>query len=349
MSYGFGIVGLGLIADFHARALQAIGGEKARIAACCSRSQEKVNAFADKYGCRGYTSLKAFLEDPDLQVVSICSPSGAHLETALATAQAGKHLIVEKPLEITPERCDRIIEACQKNRVTLAGVFQSRFHAVSGIVKGAIDQGRFGRLVLGDAYVKWFRSQEYYDKGGWHGTRALDGGGALMNQSIHAIDLLQWFMGRVESVQAFTATLGHERIEVEDNAVAALRFASGALGVIEGSTAIYPGFLKRLDICGTGGSAVLEEESLKAWEFAQKRPEDERIREEHSAGTDSGGGAADPAAISFKGHQRQFEDLVEALEAGRKPLVDGVEARKSVAIIDAIYRSAREGKPVRLD
>ena len=347
MSYGFGIIGLGLIADFHAKAIQAISGSRGTLVACCSRSPQKAKGFAEKYNCRGYADIAEFLAHPGLDIVSICSPSGAHLDTALAAAEAGKHVIVEKPLEITPERCDRIIEACDRAKVSLAGIFQSRFSEVAGLVKSTLEQGRFGTLVLGDAYVKWFRSQEYYADG-WHGTQALDGGGALINQSIHAIDLLQWFMGPVESVQAFTGTVGHKRIEVEDNAVAALRFRNGAFGVIEGSTSVYPGFLKRIEISGTKGSMVLEEETLKSWEFAESAPGDEEIRKKYGAGAQSGGGAADPAAISFQGHRRQFEEFISALDEGRPPLVDGREAKKSVEIIQAIYTSAKKSKPVQL-
>jgi predicted dehydrogenase len=292
--------------------------------------------------------MQEFLAHFGLDIVTICTPSGFHLEPALEVAEARKHLIVEKPLEITLERCDKIIDACQKNNVKLAGIFQSRFSDVARVIKKTLDEGRFGKLVLGDAYVKWYRSQQYYDDGGWHGTLKFDGGGALMNQSIHAIDLLQWFMGPVGSVSAFTGTLGHERIEVEDVSVAALHFKSGAFGVIEGTTAIYPGFLKKIEICGTQGSAVLVEEDLKAWSFSEEREEDKEILEKFAAKTETGGGAADPAAISFQGHQRQFEDFVEALETGRKPLVNGPEARKAVEIILAIYQSAREGRRVTL-
>lgn len=348
MSCGFGIVGLGLIADFHAKAIQAISGGRSSLAACCSRSAEKAQGFSKKYGCTGYTDFDKFLAHPGLDIVNLCTPSGAHLEHSLAAARAGKHVIVEKPLEITPERCDKIIEACEKAKVSLAGIFQSRFSKVAGIVKKAVDQGRFGTLILGDAYVKWFRSQKYYDDGGWHGTQSLDGGGALINQSIHAIDLLQWFMGPVESVQAFTGTIGHKRIEVEDNAVAALRFRNGAFGVIEGSTSVYPGFLKRIEISGTKGSVILEEETLKAWDFAEGLPEDEEIRKDFGAGAETGGGAADPAAISFEGHRRQFEEFITSLEQGRSPLVDGREAKKAVEIIQAIYTSAKKGTLVRL-
>lgn len=346
MSFGFGLVGLGLIADFQAKAIQAL--TKGKLVACYSRSQKKAKEFGQKYGCHGYADMTQFLAHPGLEIVSICTPSGAHLEPALQAAEAGKHLVIEKPLEITLERCDSIIQACEQHQVKLTGIFQSRFSEVVHVIKQNLDQGRFGQLVLGDAYVKWYRSQQYYDEGGWHGTRKFDGGGALMNQSIHAIDLLQWLMGPVESVSAFAGTLGHERIEVEDAAVAALRFKNGALGVIEGATAIYPGFMKKIEICGTRGSVVLEEDVLKTWSFTEKQEEDGALLEKFGAKTRTGGGAADPAAISFLGHQRQFEDFVEALETGRQPFVNGVEARKAVEIILAIYQSAREGRQIAL-
>ena len=346
MSYGFGIVGLGLIADFHAQAIEAMNNGK--VVACLSRSQEKADAFAHKFGCTGYSSMEDFLAHPCLNIVTVCTPSGSHLESSLKIIEGGKHLIVEKPLEITLDRCDKIIRAAQNKGTRLATVFPSRFHEVAGVIKKALAEGRFGRVVLGGAYVKWYRTQEYYDNGGWHGTKALDGGGALMNQSIHAIDLLLWLMGPVVSVQAYTGTLGHQRIEVEDAAVAALEFESGALGVIEGSTAAYPGFLKKIEICGTKGSVVLEEADLKYWSFAEEKEEDEAIRKKYASRTDSGGGAADPAAISFKPHQWQFEEFVVSLDSGQPGMADGEEGRKAVEIILAIYESANTGKRVSL-
>lgn len=272
MGLQFGIVGLGMIADFHARAIRAMSGGRGTLVACCSRHKEKADAFARKFDCAPYASLEDFLRHPGLQIVTVCTPSGTHRETALAAAAAGKHLLVEKPLEITARRCRAIVEACRSRGVLLAGIFPSRFHEAARAVKGAIDRGRLGRITLGSAYVKWYRSQEYYDRGGWHGTRQWDGGGALMNQSIHAIDLLQWFMGPVASVHAFTATLGHERIEVEDNAAAALRFVNGALGAIEGSTCVFPGFLKRIEVSGTRGSIILQEGSRSSTAGKRRKP-----------------------------------------------------------------------------
>jgi len=346
MSYGIGIVGTGLIAEFHARALGQVEG--AQLAAVMSRSADRAEEFGRRFGCRGYDSLKSLLADPEVEIVSICTPSGAHLEPALEAIAAGRHLIIEKPLEISLERCDRILEAAEKRGVLVSGIFQSRFSNSARVLKQAVETGRFGRPVLGDAYVKWYRSQEYYDQGGWKGTRRFDGGGALMNQSIHAVDLLQWYMGPVRSVQAVTACLGHERIEVEDTAAAVLEFASGACGVIEGSTAVFPGFFKRIEICGTRGSAILEEENLVHWRFEEETEEDKAIRSRHSGGSGGGGGVADPAAISHEGHKRQFQDFVNALNEDRPPLIDAAEARKSVAIILAVYESAESGKKVLL-
>ncbi len=346
MSYGFGIVGIGMIAEFHAKAIAAMNGGE--LVACYSRSSEKAADFSSRFGGEGHTDYDQFLKTKGLDIVTICTPSGAHLDPALKAAAAGKHLIIEKPIEVNLDRCDAIIEAGRRNGIQIAGIFPSRYHEVNRIVKETIESGRLGRVSLADAYVKWFRSQEYYDEGGWKGTKQFDGGGALMNQSIHAIDLLQWFMGPIVSVQALTDTLTHERIEVEDTAVAALRFANGALGVIEGATSVYPGFLKRIEISGNDGTIILEEEDLKVWEFRNEKPIDREIRNTYQSTTATGGGAADPSAIGFHGHQKQFEEFCESLAQNRPLLVDGAEARKSVEIILAIYRSAETGSLVKL-
>lgn len=346
MGLGFGIIGVGMIAGFHARAIRDMGG--GRLLACCDIDAGRVEAFARANDCTGYTDLAAFLRHPGLDIVNICTPSGLHMEPALQAIEAGKHLLIEKPIEISLPRIDRIIEAADRRRVTVAGIFQSRFREGAQAVKQAVGSGRLGRLVLADAYVKWFRSQDYYDKGGWKGKARFDGGGALMNQSIHAIDLLQWFAGPVVSVKAYKDTLGHERIEVEDTAVAALRFASGALGVIEGSTAVHPGFLKRIELSGTRGSVTLEEDAIRVWSFAEEQPRDAEIRVRLASGDSAGGGAADPAAIDHTGHMREFQAIARSIEKGEAPLIDAREARKSVEIILAIYRSAETGREIAL-
>jgi UDP-N-acetyl-2-amino-2-deoxyglucuronate dehydrogenase len=346
MKCGIGIVGTGMIAEHHAQALDGV--EAAYVAAVVSRSKERALAFAKRFNCRGYDSLSEMLDDPRVEIVSICTPSGSHLEPAVAAAEAGRHILVEKPLEISLDRCDRMIEIAAKKDVQLGGIFQSRFYDASRVVKAAVDAKRFGDPVLADAYVKWYRTQDYYDTGGWKGTVQYDGGGALMNQSIHAVDLLLWFSGEVESVQSYVGVRGHERIEVEDTAVAALRFANGAMGVIEGSTAAFPGFLKRIELSGTDGSAILEEENLNAWSFRKETEEDEVIRRRYKAATGSGGGAADPGAIGVEGHRRQFQSFVESVRKGAPVELDGTEARRAVALICAIYESASTGRRVRV-
>ncbi len=346
MSIGIGVVGCGMIANFHARAIKDAPG--AELVACTSSRREKAQAFAEEHGGTAADSLQAMLADPQVDAITICTPSGLHLEPALAAAAAGKHVFVEKPLEITVERCDEIIEACKQANVRLGVAFQSRFYESSQVIKAAVDQGRFGVVTLADAYIKWYRSQEYYDSGAWRGTWKLDGGGALMNQAIHTVDLLAWIMGPVTEVSALAGTLAHERIEVEDVAVATVRFASGALGVIEATTASFPGSLKRIEITGSRGSATLEEEDIKVWDFADALADDQRIRDELGAKTKTGGGASDPAAIGHHGHTMLFSDFVKAIQAGSEPAVCGREGRRSVEIICAIYESAKTGLPVRI-
>ena len=346
MSIGFGIIGCGMIAHFHARAIADVRG--AKLVACYDTIPAAADKLAEITGCAAYHDLDAMLADPAVEVVTIGTPSGAHLEPALAAARAGKHVIVEKPLEITLKRCDKIIEACKKAGVTLSTIFPSRFHDSSVELRRAMDQGRFGRLTVGDAIVKWYRTQAYYDSGAWRGTWQFDGGGALMNQAIHSVDLLLWLMGPVVDVRARTGLLAHERIAVEDVALATVGFANGALGVIEASTAIYPGYLKRIEIHGSQGSAMTEEEDIVKWDFAKPMKRDATIHRAMANRRSGGGGAADPKAIGHHGHTRQFQDVLSAIKKGTKPLVDGPEGRRSVELILAIYRAAETGKAVTL-
>lgn len=346
MAIGFGIIGCGMIANFHARAIADIRG--ARLVACYDRISAAADKLAESTGCKAYHDLDAMLADPNVHIVTIGTPSGAHLEPAVAAARAGKHVIVEKPLEITLKRCDKIIEECDKAGVVLSTIFPSRFHDSAIEMKRAMEQGRFGRVTLGDAIVKWYRSQAYYDSGAWRGTWELDGGGALMNQAIHTVDLLTWLMGPVVEIRAKTGLLAHERIAVEDVALATVEFASGAMGIIEATTTAYPGYLKRIEIHGITGSAVMEEEDVVKWDFAKPTRRDAEIQRAMAERKSTGGGAADPKAIGHHGHARQFQDVVNAIKKGTKPKIDGPEGRRSVEIILAIYKAAETGKAVKL-
>lgn len=344
--YGIGIIGTGLIADFHAKAIQQI--PNARLVGAFNRNTEKAKDFAGRFACQVFETLDSLVNSPEIDIVCICTASGAHLEGGLAAIQAGKHCLIEKPMEITVERCDQLIEAAKKANVHLGVIFPSRFHEVNQTIKAAVTSGRIGAPVIGNAYVKWNRSEAYYKSAAWRGTWALDGGGALMNQGIHSVDLLQWFMGPVQSVHAFAANRRHKEIEVEDTLVAALRFESGALGTIECSTATYPGSFKRMEVIGTEGTAIVEENDLLTWEFQHPTEEDAVVREKFGGQQISKGGVADPAAISFLGHQKQIEDFIRAIESGQDPQINGEEGRKAVAIIEAIYESVRTGSTVVL-
>ena len=349
-SYKIGIIGAGVIADFHAQAIQAMEG--AELVAAFARKDEKAQAFAKKYGCSGYSDLNEFLHHPDMEVVTICSVSGAHLEHASAAARAGKHIICEKPLEVTTDRIDQMIKVCNENQVSLSGVFPRRFNDSTHIFKQVIEEGRLGKIVLCDTAIKWWRSQEYYDSGAWRGTWDLDGGGALMNQSIHTIDLMLHLLGDVKSVSASGGLEAHEGIEVEDVAVAIVEFNSGARGVIQASTACFSntGLPASIHICGDEGSIMMVDDKFSIWDLKNHLPADEKILAEHGVYENaSGAGAADPKAIDFLWHQRNFENALGALRNGEKPAVDGAEGRRAVELITAIYQSMKnDGAKVSL-
>jgi predicted dehydrogenase len=341
-----------MISRFHVRALNDIPGTLVAavfdaIPASSAKLQKEVKEQWN-IDCDVAADLDALVKHKGVHIVIITTPSGNHMEPAVAAANAGKHVVVEKPMEITLERCDKIIDACDKNKVKLCTIFPSRFGDANVELKKAITAGRFGRLTLGETACKWWREQSYYDQGGWRGTWALDGGGALMNQAIHNVDLLLWMMGDVTHIMGFTSLLAHERIEVEDTCVAALRFKSGALGFIQAATSIWPGYPKTIAIHGDQGTAVIEQDDLLKWDFKVAKPEDDAIRARFAQKVGGSGGSSNPAAISHVGHARQLADFIEAIQQGRAPLVDGREGRKAVEVIIGAYTSNQGGKLVEL-
>jgi len=340
---GFGIVGVGMIAEFHAQAIGQLQG--AKLVGLATRNAESGRAFAEKHRLPFHTTdVAQLVARPDISVVCITTPSGAHREPALAAIRAGKHVVIEKPLEITTERTDEIIAAADAAGVRIAPIFQARFGDGARTVKAALDAGRLGRLVLASAYVKWHRTAQYYT--GWKGSLKIDGGGAVINQAIHGVDLLQWFAGMPAEIFAWKTRRVHTGIEAEDTAVAALKFASGALGTLEASTALWPGWARRHELCGENGSIVLEDDRIVRWEFRVPQPDDDQVR---AGGANAlGSGASNPSAISTEGHRRQLQDFVDALRAGRAPALDGREGRKAVAFVRAVYDSAERGVAVKL-
>lgn len=339
----FAIVGAGNIGKIHVAALQQI--PQAQVTVICNRRAAPGQALAATCGAAWVADYQAAVTRADVDAVAICTPSGAHGEVALAAAQAGKHLLVEKPIEVTLGRVDQIIQATQAARVVLACVFPLRFAEGVHQAKAALAAGRLGQMTLANVFVKWYRTQAYYDSG-WRGTWALDGGGALMNQAIHNIDLLQWLVGPVSSVFGHTATLAHQRMETEDTASAVLTFQNGAVGMIQGATSCWPGEPARIELHGDRGTIILEEGRIVTWKLADATPEEEQAM--LTLETQLGSGAADPMAIGSERHRRQYVDMIEAIEQQRPPRIEGAEARRSVEIIRAIYRSAQEKRLITL-
>jgi len=340
---GVGIIGAGNIGQVHALALDGIPG--ARLVAVADVNVTAAAVLAETYGAQPYGDYCQMLSHRDLSLVSICTPSGLHLPAALACARAGKHIFCEKPLEVTTARIDRMIATAEKFGVSVAGVFQSRLSPAATQLKAAVDQHRFGRLCYGNANVKWYRDRDYYQKVPWRGTRKLDGGGALMNQSIHQIDLLRWLMGPVEKLCALTDNLGHAGlIEAEDTATVMLKFRSGAQGTIIGSTALWPGQPARVEIFGTEGTAAIEDGVLKLWQFKTRQRGDEAILAAIEGGNQQsalGTAASDPIkGLKAEGHRLELAAYIEAILAGKPFWLDGRECRKAVYLITQAYRSA---------
>ncbi len=378
MSGGFGIVGTGVIAGMHADAIAALPG--ARLVAITDTDAGSAAAFATAHGGeRGGAatavepSLDALLARADVDVVCVCVPSGLHAEVGIRAARAGKHLVVEKPIDVTLAAADRLIAAARAAGVALTVISQHRFD--SGLIeaRGLLSQGALGPLVLGEARTKWYRGQAYYDSAGWRGTWAMDGG-SLLNQGVHYVDLLRWCMGPVAEVTAVCTTQAHQ-IEVEDTALAILRFTSGAVGTIMSSTAAFPGFPQRLEITGTKGTVIIEDGRIVRRAFGDAaRPGDgppgdgppgdgrpgnagpdharpDQAEPDHAESAGGGarpGAAADPAALEVSGHAAQIADLLAAIGEGREPVVGGQAGRDALEIVCAVYESSCTGRTVTL-
>jgi UDP-N-acetyl-2-amino-2-deoxyglucuronate dehydrogenase len=340
-SFGFGIIGCGVIAPTHCRAIREL--PNARLVAVCDIEADKARALGERFQAEPMTDIAAMLKRDDIDVVSVLTWSGTHAEIGMEAARAGKHVIVTKPIDTKLSQIDHLIETCRQASVKLGATHQFRSYGAYRRLKQAIDEGRLGRLWLGNGFLKWWRAQEYYDSAAWRGTWNLDGGGALMNQAIHYVDMLQWLMGPVTRLRGFIATQNH-RIEVEDCASVTLHFANGALGTLQGATCIHRGLPARIEVHGERGNVVIEDDCIRLWDVEGEE------REEESATTNTGSSANPGSGLdtAHTAHVEQIGDVLSAIEEDRDPILNGAEARKAVELILAVYQSAWRSETVHL-
>ncbi len=358
MADRIGIVGIGNAANMHASAIDEL--PEATVVAASCRTESKGRDFASAFDSRWYESTERMYEDADLDIAVICTPSAVHREPTVAAIEREIDVLCEKPLEVTTDDVDHMIETAADHDVRLGGVFQQRYNPVVQTVHEAAMDGRFGDLAVANAVVPWWRDDEYF-QGSWKGTPELDGGGALMNQAIHSIDAIQWLAGAameydldegtnpVAEVTAYADTSAHDPdlVEVEDTAVAILRYRDGTLGQLLGTTSMYPGSLRRIQLAGRDGTATIHGDELEMWHFRDERSADEEIRMEFTA-SETSGGASDPMDVDVSNHRRNIEAFLEARRTGDPFLLDAPEARKAIEIVQAIYESAESGESVPL-
>ena len=339
------IVGCGTIGKTHAEAIIRLADTE--LVAVADTFEENAQKFAGKYGCNAYSDYRLMFDREKIDMICVCTPSGSRVDVCRAAAAKGIHILAEKPLEITYEKTHQIIAAAKTGGVKLGCIFQLRFLPIYQCLKQAVTEGRFGRLVMGEAATNWFRSVEYYKNSNWRGTWAKEGGGALINQGIHNVDLLRWLMGEVATVSAYQNTLTHQ-IEVEDTIVAGLQFCNGAMGTITASTSVFQGLNKRLEILGSEGTAIIEAEEPILWNFQKPWISKDQIIQKQN-GIHRRQDPGSPIIEDLWGHQQQILDMIGAIRDDRPPAITGEDGAKSVELVLAIYESARKGgEPVGL-
>lgn len=334
-----GLIGAGNISETHARAVKAISG--AEVVAVYGANPEKVRNLCREHGGTPYHELPAFLAHRPMELVIIGSPSGVHAEQGIAAARQGLHVLTEKPIDISTARADALIAACDQAGVKLGVIFQDRFKPDIRRLKQLIAEGVIGRPLLVDARVKWYRAPEYYSQSRWRGTHAFDGGGALINQGVHTVDLLLWLLGDVIRVQARKAAMLH-KIETEDTALALLEFSSGAIGLLQATTAAYPGYPRRVEITGSEGTVILEHDRIVAVNV--RKPYESPASAEP---VDQNPSASSPVVSDIRGHQSAIEDFLHAIEKNTPPVCDGREGRRSLALVEAIYQASKESVSIQ--
>lgn len=353
----FAIVGCGSIASTQLQAIRALPPEMATVVACVDIEGARAEEFGEKYELKPL-SWEEMLASDIVDAVTFCTPSGIHAEQGIQALRSGKHVIVEKPMDVSVDACDAMIQAREETELQLAVVSQHRFDPASITVRKKLDGGEFGKVILAEARIPWFRTQEYYDSGDWRGTWAMDGGGCVMNQGVHTVDLLRWFCGAPKRVYARMSTAAHTGIEVEDALVATVEFQNGALATVLAATSMYPGFPASLTISGTQGTAMIEGDELKVLAIQGKEQWVSKNSNLHALQVATGGTRAASAGRSEQGvpengayawgdaHREQFRDFVECCRTGRTPVVDGHEGRNSVELVLALYESAKTGREV---
>ena len=335
----FGIIGAGNIAAVHAAAVH--GTPNAELVAVSDRDEERGRAFAQKHNVTWHADYRELLRRDDIDAVTLAVPHDLHCPMTIDAANAGKHVLVEKPMALNVAECDAMIAACERAGVTLGVVFQMRFEPLAVKLKQALDAQKLGQLLWVSTNMIWHRTDAYYRSGPWRGTWAHEGGGVLINQAVHFIDLLLWLTGMPNRVTAKMRTLNHQ-IEVEDGAMAILEYADKRIGLIQATTAAFPGYAERLEFYGSNGSVVYHKGKAELeWHLVEPREDRTDTAEVNS-------GAANPMDITATAHTTQFQDFANAVREQRKPLVDGHEGRKAVEVIEAIYRSARANESIDL-
>lgn len=337
-----GIIGAGVIGTVHARLIAELPDE-AVLASVVDLDGDKATALAGKYGATAYTDLAEALADPDVQAYSVCVPSGLHPEIAVQVIKAGKPVLVEKPLAITLDGADQIAQAAAASGATVGVVSQRRFQPAALFIRSAIDDGLLGNLTSAVVESPLWRSQEYYESGDWRGTLALDGGGALMNQGIHALDLMVWLMGRPVLVSAHSGCIAHTNIEVEDVVGATITFESGAIGVYLATTAANPGLPIRLAFTGDRGVVVMDDDKITRF--------DSTVGPSTGPGIGAGPGPSTGSGVEGSvdaAHRDQYADFLQAIRDHCEPFVTVADGRLSLQVVLAIYESARTGRPVDL-
>jgi len=340
---GFGILGAGLVAPFHANSIR--DAEGSRLVALCDVDRERAEELAARYGAKAYYGLEDMLEDPAVDVVNVALPNHLHCEAVLQCARAGKHVITEKPPAMSLRETDAMIEACRKAGVKFACTVQCRVRKAIQAMKRAVLSGRFGRLLHADAYMKWFRTTEYYQSADWRSSRK-SGAGVTVQHAFHYVDLLQHLAGPAARVQARMANLAHPSVRIEDTLLAFVDFANGAQGVVQASTALWPGTDVRIEINGTDGTAIMVGERVAAWQFRDERPEDAEIRSYGDASQATAASGA--AAFGHADHQVVIQDMVLAVREDRDVIIPVESVRPSLEIVLAMYQSAARNCPVDL-